>query len=346
MSDTIIDPADAAPRWACPDATLVLRADAPKEQWLRARTEGIGGSDVSAITGISKYATPYSVWLDKIGESSEVEQNHAMRMGNLLEPIVVQLFQEDYGISTRRAGLMRSRQHPFMQVTVDRLTADGGILECKTSTGWLSSEWEDGQVPDHAELQVQHGLAVTGRSHAWVAGLLDGRDFFVRRVDRDDALIAQLIEIERKFWEEHVLARQDPPVTAVDLPQLRSQFSDAESVSVSAELSELTVLRAEYEEARDAEKAAVKAKDDAAAKIRKLAGHADTIVDHENRAWFTVKQNGAFSASRFVKDHPDIAEDFMVPAERLDASKLAENHPELHASYRARVLRLPKLKLD
>lgn len=332
-------------RWSCPDSFLVLRADAPREEWLEARRHGIGGSDASAIVGVNKYSTAYSVWLDKTGKSEDQETNQAMRMGNLLEPIVVQVFEEDTGISTRRAGLMRSKHHEFMQVSVDRLTSDGGLLECKTSNGWLAHEWEDGQVPDHAELQVQHALAVTGRSHAWVIGLIDGRDTFIRRFERDEELIISLVEIEKGFWADHVVPDVAPAVTHVDLAGLKSRFANAQAdKKVTAERSTLVVLRAEYEEASEAEKLAKKNKDDAAARIREIAGDADTVTDDSGQTWFTVKQNGVFSASRFEKDHPDLASQYMVPTEKLDAKKLAEDRPELHAQYRARTLRLPKLK--
>ncbi|GAA1806960.1 YqaJ viral recombinase family nuclease [Nesterenkonia flava] len=345
MHDTV-ENLDTA-RWACPHANLVLRADAPREEWLAARRQGIGGSDASAILGVNKYSSAYQVWLDKTGRGTEKEETMAMRMGNLLEPIVVQLFEEETGIRTRRAGLMRSKEHAYLQVSVDRLTADGGLLECKTSNGFLSHEWEDGQVPDHAELQVQHGLAVTGRSHAWVAGLLDGREFFVRRIDRDEDLIRIIIEQGERFWHDHVLADEAPAVTAVDYEPLKARFRTAdEGAAVTVDRTTLVVLRAEYEAAHEAEKTAVEQKKEAAAKIRELAKEADTLKSPEGEVFFTIKQNGVFSASQFEKEHPDIAKSFLVPTEKLDAKKLQENHPELHKQYRARTLRLPKLKTN
>ena len=38
--------------------------DEVNAQWESARRGGIGGSDVAAIMGISKYRSPYEVWLE------------------------------------------------------------------------------------------------------------------------------------------------------------------------------------------------------------------------------------------------------------------------------------------
>ena len=36
-----------------------------REDWLKLRTTGIGGSDAGAILGLNKYSTPLSVYLAK-----------------------------------------------------------------------------------------------------------------------------------------------------------------------------------------------------------------------------------------------------------------------------------------
>ena len=152
----------------------ILPPGAPREVWLEERRQGIGGSDASAVAGVNPWRTRWAVWLDKTGQAVDVEPTRAMRMGTLLEPVVKALFVEETGIGLADVGLLRSLEWPFMQVTPDAFTEDGGIFEAKTTSRWLAHEWDDEQVPDHAEVQVQHALAVTGRSHAWVAGLIDG----------------------------------------------------------------------------------------------------------------------------------------------------------------------------
>lgn len=333
--------------YSCPDATLLLRAGAPNEDWLETRTQGLGGSDVSAIAGLNKWSSPYSVWLQKTGQDKRARKySQAMRMGHLMEPILKQMFTEDTGLKVRKAGLMRSKAHPFMQVTVDGLTEDGGIFESKTSTGWLSHEWEDDQVPDHAELQVQHGMAVTGRSHAWVVGLLDGRDWFIRRIERNDAMIKTIIEMEQHFWMNYVLTGQAPPVSANALDALKDQHNLATPEAFKyAELEVLQELKDAYDKAKAEEKAAKKAADDSSAEIRLIVGDDMGVkVAETDQIFAKLNNDGPFSESKFKAEHPDLWEQLQVETTTLDMDTLKAEHTEIYTKFRARVLRFPKPK--
>lgn len=331
--------------YAHPTATLILPSGASREDWLAVRTQGIGGSDASAVAGVNKWSSPYSVWLDKMGLSEEKEQTTAMLMGNLLEPIIKELFIREKGLTVLQRGLLRSKEHPFMQYTPDGFVEDGGLFEAKSSSGWLSAEWEDGQVPDHAELQVQHGLAVTGRSHAWVCGLLDGREFMVRRVDRDEELIGYLIEIERRFWNDHVAAGVAPGAASNDIDLLKDRFSISKHEStVIHPAQQLAALRGVYDNAAVEVKKWTEEKDAAAAKLRQIAGEHELIVGDDQKTYATLKANGLFSESRFTKDHPTLARQYEIQVPKLDKKKIEAEQPELYRQYRARTLRAPKLK--
>lgn len=52
--------------------------NATHDEWLEARKQGIGGSDMAAILGFNKYRDAVSVWLDKRGELPPVEENEPM----------------------------------------------------------------------------------------------------------------------------------------------------------------------------------------------------------------------------------------------------------------------------
>lgn len=41
--------------------------DMSREEWLVRRRKTIGGSDAAGIVGLSKWASPFSVWADKTG---------------------------------------------------------------------------------------------------------------------------------------------------------------------------------------------------------------------------------------------------------------------------------------
>lgn len=336
-----------AANYSCPHSRLVLPAAAPIDEWLAARRDGIGGSDVSAIMGLNKWKSAYGVWLDKLGLSDPVRENAAMRWGKLHEPAMRQAFTEDMGLKVRSAGLHRSKHHPFMQVTVDGLVEDGGVFESKTLGHWTAEEWDDGQVSDHAELQVQHGMLVTGRSHAWVVGLIDGRDFRIRRVERNPELIDLIAKTEIAFWHDYVLAKSSPPVTPVSLDEVKDQFnpSDGSNKELSeAEAKELGNLWAALDVHKTAEKEAVARQAEKQAEIRLIIGSAETVSFNETPL-FNLRNNGTFSKTKFIADHPDKVEQFMTEKPVFDAKKLELEDPELYQQYRARILRAaPKPK--
>ncbi|MCV2395959.1 YqaJ viral recombinase family protein [Actinotalea sp. M2MS4P-6] len=329
--------------WACPDATLVLPADAPREKWLAARRAGIGGSDASTVAGVNRWGSRYELWLDKTGRLPEQPETPAMRMGNLLEPLIAQLFTEETSIATQRKGLMRSRARTWQQVSVDRLTDDHGLLECKATNWRLAEEWDDGQVADHAEIQVQHALAVTGRSHAWVAVLIDGRDFRFERVERDERLIEVLTDMEDRFWRDHVLADLAPAMEANALDVVKDLYATVVLDARQAEAPD--VVRdalARRESAMKAIKTAEVMKAIAEAELIEAVGDAEALLDGE-RTLLTRKANGTFAAARFAAAHPDVAAQYMTKA-ALDLDRLKDERPDLYAQYRARVLRPTKEK--
>lgn len=55
---------------------------AERLEWLKNRQTGIGGSDVAAILGLSKWKTPLDVYNDKIAENPVEESNASIEWGN------------------------------------------------------------------------------------------------------------------------------------------------------------------------------------------------------------------------------------------------------------------------
>ena len=56
-----------------------------RDEWLERRRKTIGGSDAAGIVGLSKWASPFSVWADKTGRAEEKAATEAMRQGRDLE---------------------------------------------------------------------------------------------------------------------------------------------------------------------------------------------------------------------------------------------------------------------
>jgi predicted phage-related endonuclease len=67
-----------------------------EEAWLAARTNGIGGSDVGAICGVSPFTSARQVYLNKTGQYPDSMKpgdaaKERMYFGHVLEPIVAEV---------------------------------------------------------------------------------------------------------------------------------------------------------------------------------------------------------------------------------------------------------------
>lgn len=185
-----------------------------REEWLNYRRLGLGGSDAGTVLGVNKWKTKFQLYLEKTGEYTEEINNEFIYWGNELEDIVAREFEKRSGKKVQKLDqLLQHPDHPFMLANLDRvIEGESALLECKTASAYNLSEWEGEEVPAHYLCQVQHYLAVTGFKTAYIAVLCGGNQFIWKKIARDDELIEFMIEQEKIFWEEHVLAEQPPAI--------------------------------------------------------------------------------------------------------------------------------------
>ncbi|MGU7776304.1 YqaJ viral recombinase family nuclease [Burkholderia sp. MR1-5-21] len=193
-----------------PALKLVKTDELSRNDWLAVRRTGIGGSDAAAAVGLNPYMSPLELWLDKTGRAEGLprpdpaDTTSPTYWGTLLEPIVAASYTKQTGNRVRRVNaVLRHPSIPFMLANLDREVVgarDVQILECKTTGEFGARLWRDG-VPEYVQLQVQHQLAVTGKMAAHVAVLICGQALEVHRIERDDALIGRLVELEARFWQ-------------------------------------------------------------------------------------------------------------------------------------------------
>ena len=84
-----------------------------REEWLDRRRKSIGGSDAAGIVGLSKWASPFSVWADKTGRAPEKEDTEAMRQGRDLEDYVARWMEETGKRVYRLPAMLYNPLYPF-----------------------------------------------------------------------------------------------------------------------------------------------------------------------------------------------------------------------------------------
>lgn len=186
------------------------------EEWLISRRRGIGGSDVAKVLGLSKYSSPYQIWMDKTGkiEINTSETSEAAYWGHQMEEVVAKEFEKRTGKKVRVSNkIYFHKDYPFLLANVDRVVVgEDAILECKTASEYLKDSWADDEIPIAYLAQVQHYLNVLNKKKAYIACLIGGNKFVWKEIQRDDELIEQMTARLVDFWENNVLADVAPPV--------------------------------------------------------------------------------------------------------------------------------------
>ena len=192
--------------------TTISTKNMDRNEWLKIRKTGLGGSDAGAVCGLNPYVSPMAVYRDKVSDETDMGDNEAMRQGRDLEEYVAQRFTEETGLKVRRSNKMyRSTEYPWMIADVDRMVAGGGAgLECKTVSVYKKDQWADGGIPVYYLLQCYHYMIVTGCRTWYLAAVILGQDFQYRRIEYEEETAQNLIALEAEFWNNHVLPRHMP----------------------------------------------------------------------------------------------------------------------------------------
>ena len=288
---------------------LVSTVDLKKEDWLRYRKKGITGTDAAAITGMNPYVSAFSVYQDKTTDVIETFDNEAMRQGRDMEEYVASRFEEETGLKVRRANaIYQNEEYPWMLADFDRIiVGQKAGLECKTVSPYSSDKWVDGQIPIHYQMQIQHYLAVSGFECWYIAALVFGKEFIVRKIERDEELIQNLIIVEERFWKENVLARTmpDPDGTSDCTERIRQMYlmSDAGKTIQLNGFNDMLNRREELEtliKKMETEKSAIEQK------IKLEMQDASYATTEEYRVSWTTFDQARLDSKKLKEEQPDI----------------------------------------
>lgn len=297
-------------------ANVLVETDGmSKEEWLKWRKRGIGGSDVSCLLGINKWKSEMELWLDKTNQTNELSEETEIQMwGHIMEPVLRNHFTEVTGKTViELKAMLQHPEYPFMLADVDGITVDDdnnpAILEIKTASAYKSSDWDDG-VPAYYQTQIQHYLCVTGMCKAYCAVLIGGNSFKIYEVDADDEIQSMLIAVEKNFWnkvQNMIRPEMDGSDAAKELLDSLYRGGIAEQIVMPEEAIEY--VDAYIEACAEEDNAKVK-KQEASNHIKEIMGDYDkaTCLGH-SISWKPVS------------------------TERLDTKALKEQEPELYAKY-------------
>ena len=85
-----------------------------RNEWLKHRTNSIGGSEIGMIAGFSNYGSALTVYNDKLGLVSRFEGNIHTKFGNRMESNIREWVQDDFFESEKIE--LTAFEYPFMMV--------------------------------------------------------------------------------------------------------------------------------------------------------------------------------------------------------------------------------------
>ena len=265
------------------------------------RTAFIGGSDVSAILGVSPWKSPFQLYQEKIGDFFEEVTKSKQRLfdrGHRWEPVVVEMLVDelldrghDVQIIDRNARY-QDPEFPFLACELDlELLIDGEEhnAEIKTVSPFAAKAWgeqDTDEIPLYYAAQVMHGLMVKPRKRAIVAALIGVDDLRLHQIERDEETIAAIRAKEVEFWRR-VQERDAPePTTADDVKWLYAR--DGGIVMEADE--ELVRLCEEIRQGKDIAKQCDARIETLSTRLKCAMGHASTLV-YQGQKLATWKSN-------------------------------------------------------
>lgn len=277
---------------------------------LKIRQSGIGGSDAAKVCNVSHYANAFDVYQQKLGLASPQEMTDAMKVGVAMEPVILDKYEEITGNRVKRDfAPMFSRKHSFMLATLDGMVTDKNIIvEAKTARNrreWGTTGTCD--IPIDYLFQVAHYCAVYNVPQAHIITYFKFQqtyDLFI--YDRNERLEEALIQKEKAFWENHIIARVPPAITS--LKQARTVFDFANDDVTAVAVEEIEEKLRHYRRIEERKKQLMQKQEELKIDLMLAMGVASKLVDEFGvnlATWKNVESN-RFDSASFKKDHPDL----------------------------------------
>jgi putative phage-type endonuclease len=260
-----------------------------REEWLAERKNGLGGSDMAALFGLSPWKSRYQLYMDKKGLTPDIEETEAMRMGKIMEPALRQFYSDTTGRAVRVPDkIIYHKEYPFIFANPDGLTDDLRVVELKTSKfqkGW--GEPGSAEIPEYYALQCQHYMCVTGFKVCDVVVSIGGALPIMYELPADDELHELMVDEGKRFWDELQKGIEPTPISFSDAVSKFKLSSTVGIVYADAEIiATVEALRGVVEQVKELE-----AQDDAlrAKIVVALGDNGDTLLDATGKTLVTWK---------------------------------------------------------
>ena len=289
------------------------------------RSKYLGGSDIGAILGLSRFRSPLQVWMEKTGKEVKTLDSLPLRFGSFAESFVASEYSRSTGFDLiHDESIYVHPEYSFMSAHIDRFVLENDspspsrILECKTANPFSAGDWGEvgsDQVPLTYLCQCIWYMAITNINRVDLAVLFGNSDFRIYEISRDQELESTILQKASFFWNTYVLHDVPPPAQSeADCQTLFSKGDPAKSVEAKTETLELTkrlhLLNHEID-VREDEISAINQN------IMNQMGAAETLTYQGKviATWKAPKPSFRLDSKRLEMDHPQIASNYKIPVQ-------------------------------
>jgi len=296
---------------------LTSTKDMDRAEWLEHRRSGIGGSDTPVIVlgDDHPFTSPRELWNQKMGIAGDDKPTPPMLRGTALEPTVATLYAGETERKVHRVNaILRHPDHDWMIGNVDRQIVGvkgrkPGILEIKCPGLRTFGKIKREGIPDYYQLQMQHYLAVTGRT--WGAFAIFNAEMWELihfDVERDDELIELIIERDEAFWQlvQDGTPPEEKALTNPDIPPLQTgmELVQIESDGWARAVEDLRAAREILAEVKDLEESAKERLQN----LMTVNGASAAEGSGLRVYWKEQPGRETFDHRAFAKKHPELIE--------------------------------------
>lgn len=281
------------------------------------RHKFIGGSDAGTIMNVNPWKSQYELWLEKTGqlEPDDISNKLQVWFGTEEEEIVAKRFCLETGKSVRRSNMTYlCKEYPFLAGHVDRMVVgENAGLECKTTSAWNKTAYQDGEIPPQYYWQCMHYMMLTGCEKWYIAVKKDNTQFHILQIDRNDDYIDALLSAEQAFWDlvvnntvpeidgsestSNALQKRysDDTRDVIDLSYSSTVTQCLQSIQdVDVQIDALNKIKAEYQN-----------------KIKAEIGEHEGGFTAAYRVSWKTQNRSSIDAKRLEAEHPDIYQNYL-----------------------------------
>lgn len=175
-----------------------------------------------------------------------------MHLGHLLEPIVVQLWEEATGWKAVKSSakdiIYEDPEHPWRKATPDRIAYEinpetGKKSKCLLEIKTTLSGFDKDDLPPYYVAQVQYQMLITGIHTCYLCWLTSGRYYDHARLEFDKEFAEFIAGRVDEFWLDNVKGGKEPDLTTVSDYVYKGSTPDTSIEADSEAVEQIGMLR-------------------------------------------------------------------------------------------------------